>query len=221
MHSLLFASSLIQDDFFIWVIRGLVVTAVSAWLYNKHRDKTVIPQDSKAPDGVNDLINTLFGKGDSLDIRYDDYRSSVRELSNQALYSFEFDGYMCRSMDSLLQSFKFQDVEEQMKVLGYTGDKAARYARKTGMEDRWKNDGLLYWKGHPYERNGAPYQALLYGAYRAKLYYKDGYLYDLLRRQCRSSEAKITCSELPKDPKEAVLTEKEFCEILTNLKNDK
>lgn len=195
---------------------GIVVLIIRAIKDRLQRSETVYPIHNE----------------NVVDICIQSYDFNYRNLSNWAAYEFEFDGFICPSMETLLQAMKFSDPEKQIEVLRMSNEAAAQEAIRSGMEKRWKKDGLLYWKGQAYQRNGAEYHELLQRAYVSKLECNNNRLMDALNRTKGMSFSSsngmsvgqekrliITCSELPKNPTEAVITEQEFCEILTSIRD--
>ena len=69
-----------------------------------------------------------------------------------------FDGIPCGSIESVLQSFRFPDPQEQAEVCAMTDDRAAR---NQPSEYEWRDTATLWWRGIPYQRNSTDYQALL------------------------------------------------------------
>ena len=79
-------------------------------------------------------------------------------LSPFAARPFVFDGIPCGSIESVLQSFRFPDPQEQAEVCAMTDDRAAR---NQPSEYEWRDTATLWWRGIPYQRNSTDYQALL------------------------------------------------------------
>src|SRR5262245_54740566 len=84
-------------------------------------------------------------------------------LSNFAAHAFTLDGVACASMESFLQSLKFEDAGRQAEVCGYKAGKAQGFGRRR----RWQSEGRLWWRGEPIERLSDAYQALLDRGYDA------------------------------------------------------
>ena len=86
-----------------------------------------------------------------------------RALSNFHNWGFTFDGIECKSIESVLQSFKFQDIEEQKRMCG----RWSNWAKKFGYKgDTWKENQILYWKGKEYPRMSKDYHRLLYRLFK-------------------------------------------------------
>ncbi len=84
-------------------------------------------------------------------------------LSNLCPHSFRLDGIPITSMESFLQSLKFEDQAQQVRVCHMDG----RAAREAGARQPWQKSGWLYWQGVRFSRYGKEYQGLLDRAYDA------------------------------------------------------
>ena len=84
-------------------------------------------------------------------------------LSNFHPYIFEFDGVKCYSMEGLLQSFKFKNIEMQQEVCKMVG----KQAKFKGKKKKWWKTQTLYWAGVEYKRDSKEYQELLDKAFEA------------------------------------------------------
>jgi len=128
-------------------------------------------------------------------------------LSNFTKRSFIFDGIECRSIEGVLQSFKFKSVSEQKIVCGLWGIQA----KLSGERADWKETQLLYWNKTEYHRASKEYQELLARLYAAVFEQDEAFRKDLKKiRKCR-----LIHSIGAPDPENTVLTEKEF---ISNLK---
>jgi predicted NAD-dependent protein-ADP-ribosyltransferase YbiA (DUF1768 family) len=130
-------------------------------------------------------------------------------LSNFAPHPFVFDGVECNSMEGLLQAFKFKNHEMQKYVCTLVG----RKAKGAGRKKAWWRRQRLWWKGVGYERESKEYQMLLDRAYVA-LAASEGFRRALLA----SGNAVLTHNIGGTDPKKTVLTRREFCRRLTELR---
>jgi hypothetical protein len=133
-------------------------------------------------------------------------------LSNFTARKFIFDGVECNSMEGLLQSFKFENIEIQIHVCTLIGIKAKRRGQKRNKA--WKTKQTLWWKGVPYLRKSNEYQELLTRAYDA-LSENDKFKNDLLSTE----NAVFTHSIGNNKESETVLTESEFCRQLHRLRS--
>lgn len=130
-------------------------------------------------------------------------------LSNFAPHRFTIDGVECASMEGFLQSLKFKSADMQVEVCKLVG-KAAKFR---GKKKKWWRDQTLYWQGNPIARQSKGYQALLDRAYEA-LSENVKFQKALLATQ----NATLTHSIGKSKESETVLTEREFCSRLTNIR---
>lgn len=135
------------------------------------------------------------------------YPSSA--LSNFAPHPFEFDGVQCASMEGFLQSLKFSNPDMQAHVCSLVG----RAAKFKGKKKRWQPEQVLYWKGMPIARESDQYQDLITAAYQA-LFLNAGFK----RALAAAGDAVFTHSIGRNNPKETVLTEREFIQQLNRLR---
>lgn len=128
-------------------------------------------------------------------------------LSNFSPHPFVFDGVECSSMEGLLQSFKFDKEHIQVevcKLVGYAAKKRGRMRNS-----HWQRQQKLWWKGQEFDREGKEYQKLLDRAYDA-LSQNTSFQRALLA----TGSAVLKHSIGRSNPKETVLTEREFCSRL-------
>lgn len=115
-------------------------------------------------------------------------------------------------MEGLLQSFKFKEWSDQKELILLVGYQA----KLRGTEENWKSTQVLWWKGQSYYRESEDYQLLLDYAYEA-LYTNKGFRDDLAMTGYATLGHAIGRSDI----KETILTEKEFCDRLTQLRENK
>jgi predicted NAD-dependent protein-ADP-ribosyltransferase YbiA (DUF1768 family) len=139
------------------------------------------------------------------------YPSSA--LSNFAPHKFVFDGVEVASMEGLLQAFKFDKEHIQVEVCKMVG-RAAK-ARGRDRNQAWQRVQKLWWKGVAYDRKGDDYQQLLDRAYIAMFEQNQGFAKALMS----TGNATLTHSIGRSKEAETILTEREFCRRLTNLRN--
>ena len=132
-------------------------------------------------------------------------------LSNFTIRPFVFDGVECTSMEGLLQSFKFENPAVQIEVCKLGGMAAKRRGRSRNKA--WQRKQTLWWQGQMYMRKSKGYQCLLMRAYDA-LCTNEKFLNDLLA----TGNANLTHSIGSRKEADTVLTEREFCRILTHLR---
>lgn len=135
------------------------------------------------------------------------YPSSA--LSNFAPHPFVIDGVHCNSMEGFLQSLKFSNPDMQVEVCKLVGV-SAKYK---GKRKAWWKTQTLWWRGKEYDRHGQEYQDLLDRAYE-ELAKNQGFRDALIASQ----NAHLTHSIGKSDPHKTVLTSREFCSRLTNLR---
>jgi hypothetical protein len=132
-------------------------------------------------------------------------------LSNFSPNKFIFDGVECNSIEGVLQSFKFNNIEMQRFVCTLVG-KGAKFK---GKKKKWWLKQELYWNGVSYKRDSKEYQKLL------------DILYETAYDQCESfrraliatGKATLTHSMGKNKTNETILTEREFCSRLTKLRD--
>lgn len=132
-------------------------------------------------------------------------------LSNFHPRPFVFDQVLCGSLEGVLQSFKFKDEPMQREVCKMVGSKAKSF----GYGKNWWKKQELYWKGEIYKRDSKEYQTLLDRLYQTA--------YDqcpkFRKALSDTGKAKLTHSVGKRKESETILTKKEFCSRLTNLRD--
>lgn len=132
-------------------------------------------------------------------------------LSNFTPYNFTFRGIEFTSMESLLQGLKFEGVETQNSVFQRVGARA----KMRGKKRKWYLDQTLYWQGTPMKRDSAEYRSLVKEAFEALSQNID------FQKALLATGNKTLFHTMGKsDPTRTILTEEEFCEILTELRNN-
>jgi ribonucleotide reductase beta subunit family protein with ferritin-like domain len=86
-------------------------------------------------------------------------------------------------------------------------------AKRAGSKKNWKTDQTLHWNGKEYKRDCEEYQQLLDKAYDA-LSTNSSFVKALLATQNATLKHSIGRTNL----RETVLTQREFCSRLTNLR---
>jgi hypothetical protein len=133
------------------------------------------------------------------------------KLSNFATHPFFYDEIQCSSMEGFLQSLKFKNPDMQIYVCTLSG----KTAKMKGSKKNWKTKQILWWKGEPIARKSNEYQNLINSAFDA-LSLNDGFCRALLSTQ----NATLKHSMGHKDQRSTVLTEREFCSILTRVRTE-
>lgn len=130
-------------------------------------------------------------------------------LSNLHPNAFVLDGIKCGSMEGFLQSLKYADAEEQRAVCALSGKEA-----KLKSTNEWKEDQLLHWKEESIERSSQAFRDLIARAYTA-LYSQN----ETFRQALVATNGKLIFHRQGNpDPKDTILTEKEFCGMLDCLR---
>ena len=130
-------------------------------------------------------------------------------LSNFTKRCFVFDGIECRSIEGVLQSFKFKNISEQRIICGLWGIQA----KLTGEIANWKENQILYWNGAEYPRDSLEYQMLLDRLYVSVFEQDEGFRKDISRVRGR----RLIHSIGSDDPTNTILTEEEFISRLKML----
>lgn len=157
-------------------------------------------------------VYAVVRRNDNMDIGSNS-KYPAGALSNFTANTFIFEGVECKSMEGLLQSFKFEDINAQKITCGMIGFSAKKKGRNRNKI--WKSRQKLYWKGITYDRKSQEYQELLDRAF-INLYLQS----EKFRKALSASgNAVFTHSIGNSNAKETVLTESEFCSRLQKLKD--
>ena len=141
-----------------------------------------------------------------------DYPANV--LSNFYPNEFEIDGIQCASMEGFLQSLKTKNKDKQKYICTLSG-KAAKICFRHKLNNIcWKLTGSLHWNGQKIKRTSVQYQQLLDRAYTELA--KGRKFFEAL---LATENADLYHSIGKSDPRFTVLTEKEFIERLTALRD--
>lgn len=132
-------------------------------------------------------------------------------LSNFYPHSFSFDGMDCGSMEGFLQAIKTNDVERQKMVCALSKREA-----KMRSTDTWKKEQNVFWNGQTFNRHGNRFQFLIRRAYREMLKQCPKFREALLVSGNKTLYHTIGKS----DPHDTILTEKELCTILMELRKE-
>lgn len=154
-------------------------------------------------------VRWLVWRGKAVNI-YSKGEYPVNALSNLCGNKFELDGFLCGSMEGFLQSLKYADRQVQHQVCQMKGRKARQKSTNT-----WKVKQQVFWNGETIERNEASFQLLLRRAYRAMFDQNECFRNALLLTRGK----RLFHTRGAADPYETILTEQEFCRILTELRD--
>ncbi|MBR1517089.1 MAG: hypothetical protein IJ620_02975 [Bacteroidales bacterium] len=130
-------------------------------------------------------------------------------LSNIKGNKFTIDGIECGSMEGFLQALKQDDAETQRHLCALKGREARRRATRD-----WQRDQRLWWQGQPIGRESDEYRALLCRAYDTLFEQNVAFRMALLSTKGK----RLFYSHGRHNPKKTILTEQEFCQILTDLR---
>lgn len=147
--------------------------------------------------------------GQAIDISSTNRHPASSLLSNFTPFRFTFRGKEFISIEALLQGLKSRDIDRQNHIFSKIGKAAWRQGRKC----KWWKEQLLYWQGHPMGRKSAEYRAFIREAFYA-LAENTTYRQVLLSTGHKTLYHTIGKS----DPTRTILTEKEFCSILTEIR---
>lgn len=151
----------------------------------------------------------LIWRGKAIDIwSKNDYPSNV--LSNLYDNKFCFDGMECESMEGFLQSLKYKDTHQQQQICSMTG----KEAKKATCTD-WQTEQTVWWKGVPINRQGEDFQKLVRMAYNAMFEQSVNF-----QKALMATKDKILYHYRgEQNPCKTILTGKEFCSILTEMRD--
>jgi hypothetical protein len=113
-------------------------------------------------------------------------------------------------MEGFLQSLKRKNPEMQKAVCKMTG----YAAKKHGSKINWQRTQTLWWQGEEIKRESQEYQDILDDAFSSLFVYNEKAKACLLS----TGNAVLTHTMGRSNPKETVLTEREFCGRLMRLK---
>lgn len=130
-------------------------------------------------------------------------------LSNFTPYTFTFRGIEFTSMESLLQGLKFEGVETQNSVFQRVGVKA----KLRGKKRKWYLDQTLYWQGTPMKRDSEEYKNIVHEAF-----YALAENIDFQQTLLATGNKRLYHTMGKSDPTRTILTEEEFCGILTEVR---
>lgn len=162
---------------------------------------------------IKKALRTLYVRwlckiGKAVDISSDG-RYPGAMLSNFTPYEFTFRGKRFLSMESLLQGLKFETIETQNGVFERVGVKA----KLRGKKRKWYLDQTLYWQGTPMKRDSEEYKNIVREAF-----YALAENIDFQQTLLATGSKRLYHTMGKSDPTRTILTEDEFCEILTNLR---
>ena len=131
-------------------------------------------------------------------------------LSNLYANHFCIDDIECASMEGFLQSLKYVNVEKQRDVCAMSGKDA-----KNMTNSDWQIGQIIWWKGTAINRQSNEYQDLIRSAYKAMFEQNERFRIALMSTR----GMKLYHSRGERNPYKTILTESEFCSILTELRD--
>ncbi len=137
--------------------------------------------------------------------------TAAAALSNFMPRPFKFRGIEVASMEGLLQSLKFKSPEMQVHVCTLVG----LGAKFKGKKKKWWRDQTLWWQGKAIARDSQEYQDLLDEAFLALFTQNQAARRALLATRNATLRHSIGKS----DPRQTVLTEREFCSRLEKIRS--
>lgn len=136
-------------------------------------------------------------------------------LSNFSDTDFELDGIQIKSMEGFLQALKVPNKDKQREICLMNGPKAKGMGKKLNKQRNY-DFKHLWWQGQRIDREKPQYQNLLKKAYKARYSADEDFQFAL-----EWSKGRVLKHSLgEKDPKRTLLTEQEFCSLLTELRDN-
>ena len=112
-------------------------------------------------------------------------------------------------MEDFLQSLKYEDPNRQRQICSMKGRNAKRQSTTT-----WQTDQVVWWRGRALDRQGTEYQDLLRRVYQAMFDQNERFRAALMASRGR----RLYHSQGNNDSYRTILTEQEFCTILTEIR---
>lgn len=131
-------------------------------------------------------------------------------LSNLHDNGFCYDGMECGSMEGFLQSLKQKDVGKQRQVCRMTGREAKRMTNAD-----WQTNQTVWWNGQAIDRQSDVFLTLIKNAYEAMFEQNECFRTALMDTRGKM----LYHSQGEQDSHKTILTEREFCGILTDLRD--
>ena len=132
-------------------------------------------------------------------------------LSNLYGNSFCYDGVECGSMEGFLQSLKYKDIVEQRHICRLSGKEAKRMTTAV-----WQEDQTVWWEGQAIDRQSKMFLRLVRAAYKSMFEQNVNFRTALMNTRGKA----LYHSQGEQDSHKTILTEKEFCGILTELRDN-
>ena len=155
-------------------------------------------------------VKWLVWRGKAVDIwSKSEYPADV--LSNLCSNGFRFDGMVCGSMEGFLQLLKQKDKDKQRQICSMKG-KNAKKMTSTG----WQTDQIVWWRGNPIDRQSQDFYNFISAAYLSMFEQNERFHTALMSTR----DMTLYHSRGEQNPYKTILTESEFCQILTKMRDD-
>lgn len=130
-------------------------------------------------------------------------------LSNRCNNNFCHDGVQCACMAAFLQSLKYKNEKLQCDICFTFGDCVCKYSTSD-----WQKDQTLWWKGLPMDRHSHEYLDFVSEAYQSMFVWSKRFRDVLMQTEGKQ----LLYNSGNYDPYKTILTDEEFCKILTDLR---
>lgn len=131
-------------------------------------------------------------------------------LSNLYANEFYYDGVRCGSMEGFLQSLKYLDKNRQQDICAMSGKEAKSMTNRD-----WQSKQIVWWRGVAIDRHSDEFQKLIHGAYRAMFNQNEQFRIALISTLGK----RLYHSQGEQSPYKTILTESEFCSVLTDIRD--
>lgn len=137
-------------------------------------------------------------------------------LSNFYHNSFVIDGVSCRSMEGFVQGLKCADLNEQLRICKMRGKRAKQFGQRVKGNPHYDIEANgVYWNRTRYDRHSDDFQKLMRRAYRTMFEQCPKF-----RDALAATGSKYLFHTIGNpDPHKTILTDKELCTILTELRS--
>lgn len=137
-------------------------------------------------------------------------------LSRLCNNDFCYENVQCGCMEAFLLSLRYQDPEIQRKVCRMDSSDLSHFLKWYPAPD-WIEKQILWWKGDPMKRDSREYQRLIFEAFSEMFVWSARFRFVLMQTENK----KLIYNSGNHDPSKSLLTDEEFCDILTKLRRDR
>lgn len=134
-------------------------------------------------------------------------------LSRLCNNDFCYDKVQCGCMEAFLQSLRYPDSEIQKQICVMSASELG-YRLESYSSPDWQETQTLWWKGNTIKRDSREYRRLIYDTYSAM--FRWSYRFRTVLMQ--TDDKKLIFNSGSSVPSKSLLTDKEFCKILTRLR---